>query len=299
LPHITPPKGVDVRKERVKVAACQMDPRLTKNSKNLAKMVSMTRRAAADGAELIVFPECALPGYVFNSLDEARPFMETIPGPATQTMARLANELGVHIVFGLLETAADGCFNAAVLIGPSGVIGKYRKNHLPFLGIDRYVNHGNGPFRVYKTPIGNIGLHICYDCGFPESARAMALLGADILVLPTNFPTRGSGESIMVEHVVNTRAFENKVHFIECDRVGIERDARFEGHSKIVNAWGATLTQASGDKEEIITAELSLADARQKRIVIKPGEFEVDYIDDRRPELYRELTKAKKTQPKG
>lgn len=127
----------------------------------------------------------------------------------------------------------------------------------------------------------------------------MTLLGADILVLPTNFPTRGSGESIMVEHVVNTRAFENKVHFVECDRVGVERDTRFEGHSKIVNAWGSTLVQASGDREEIITAEVSLTEARQKRIIIKPGEFEVDYINDRRPELYRELTKVKKIQPKG
>ena len=200
----------------------------------------------------------------------------------------------MHIIFGLLETHTDGCFNTAVLLGPQGIIGKYRKNHLPFLGIDRFVKRGNGPFRVYRTPIGNIGLHICYDCGFPESARTMALLGADILVLPTNFPTRGSGESVMVQHVINTRAFENKVHFVECDRVGVERDARFEGHSKIVNAWGNTLVQASADREEIIMAEVSLAEARQKRIIIKPGEFEVDYINDRRPELYRELTKARR-----
>lgn len=288
-----------MEKDRVKIAAVQIDPQLMKNAENLRKMVDMTRKAAADGADLVVFPECALPGYVFNSLEEARPFMETIPGPATDRMAALAKELRVHIIFGMLETHADGCFNAAVLLGPKGIIGKYRKNHLPFLGIDRFVNKGDGPFRVYRTPIGNIGLHICYDCGFPESARTMALLAADIIVLPTNFPARGSGESVMVQHVVNTRAFENKVHFVECDRVGVERGTRFEGHSKIINAWGNTLAQASGGKEEIITAEVSLAEARQKRIVIKPGEFEVDYINDRRPELYGEITKSKKKQPKG
>ena len=288
-----------MKKDRVKIAAVQTNPRLMKNAKNLSKMVTFAREAAADGADLIVFPECALTGYVFDSLDEARPFTETVPGPATGRMAALAAELGIHIVFGMLEKDADHCFNTAVLVGPNGIIGRYRKNHLPFLGIDRFVNHGDGPFRVYKTPIGNIGLHICYDCGFPESARTMTLLGADILVLPTNFPTRGTAESIMVEHVVNTRAFENKVHFVEVDRVGMERGTRFEGHSKIVSAWGVTLAQASADKEEIIMAEVSLTEARQKHIVIKPGEFEVDYINDRRPELYRELTRARKKPAKG
>jgi predicted amidohydrolase len=286
-----------MKKDIVKIAGAQIDPRLMKNTENLKKMVTQTKKAAAAGADLVVFPECALPGYVFNSLEEARPFMETIPGPATERMCALARELGVHIIFGMLETEADKCFNAAVLLGPKGIIGKYHKNHLPFLGIDRFVDHGDGPFRVYRTPVGNIGMHICYDCGFPESARTMALLGADILVLPTNFPTRGTGESVMVEHVINTRAFENKVHFVEVDRVGLERGTRFEGHSKIVNAWGVTLAQASGDKEEIIYAEVRLAEARQKHIVIKPGEFEVDYIGDRRPELYRELTRTRKKTP--
>ena len=288
-----------MKNDIVKIAGVQMDPRLMKNTENLKKMVTQTKKAAAAGADLVVFPECALPGYVFNSLEEARPFMETIPGPATERMCALARELGVHIIFGMLETEADKCFNAAVLLGPKGIIGKYHKNHLPFLGIDRFVDHGDGPFRVYRTPVGNIGMHICYDCGFPESARTMALLGADILVLPTNFPTRGTGESVMVEHVINTRAFENKVHFVEVDRVGLERGTRFEGHSKIVNAWGVTLAQASGDKEEIIYAEVRLAEARQKHIVIKPGEFEVDYIGDRRPELYRELTRTRKKAAAG
>ena len=288
-----------MKNDIVKIAGVQMYPRLMKNTENLRKMVTQTKKAAAAGADLVVFPECALPGYVFNSLEEARPFMETIPGPATERMCALARELGVHIIFGMLETEADKCFNAAVLLGPKGIIGKYHKNHLPFLGIDRFVDHGDGPFRVYRTPVGNIGMHICYECGFPESARTMALLGADILVLPTNFPTRGTGESVMVEHVVNTRAFENKVHFVEVDRVGLERGTQFEGHSKIVNAWGVTLVQASGDKEEIIYAEVRLAEARQKHIVIKPGEFEVDYIGDRRPELYRELTRTRKKAAAG
>ena len=146
-------------------------------------------------------------------------------------------------------------------------------------------------FQIYPTPIGNIGLHICYDCNFPESARVMARLGADILALPTNWP---EGRGKVAKYVVNTRAYENKVHLAAVNRVGTKRGTRFIGNSKIVDAWGDTLAEASSDQEEIIYAEISIAEARQKRIVLKPGEFELDFIGDRRPELYGELTRAER-----
>ncbi|GAJ18427.1 unnamed protein product, partial [marine sediment metagenome] len=132
--------------------------------------------------------------------------METIPGPSTDELAICCRELGVHVIAGLLEVDADKCFNTAVLVGPRGLVGKYRKIHLPFLGIDRFIDHGNQPFRVYQTPIGNIGMHICYDCNFPESARVMTLLGADILALPTNWP---EGREKVAKHVILARAYEN------------------------------------------------------------------------------------------
>jgi predicted amidohydrolase len=241
-------------------------------------------RAATDnGADLIVFPECTLTGYVFSSREEAVPFMETIPGAATDEMGALCQQLGVHIVVGLLEKDGAECFNAAVLIGPGGLVGKYRKNHLPFLGVDRFLDHGNKPFEVFNTPVGRLGLHICYDANFPECARVMALLGADILILPTNWP---QGRGKVAKYVINTRAYENKVHFVAANRVGEERSTRFIGSSKIINAWGDTLAQASSDKEEIIYADVSLDESRQKHVVFKPGEFEMDFIHDRRPELY-------------
>jgi len=277
--------------DKVKIAAVQMDPKITKNSDNLNKILAETEVAASNGADLIVFPECALTGYVFASREEAIPFMETIPGPSTDKLAVCCQKLGVHVVFGLLEMEADKCFNAAVLVGPSGLVGKYRKNHLPFLGIDRFVDPGDKPFQVYQTPIGNIGLHICYDCNFPESARIMALLGADILALPTNWP---QGRGKVAKYVVVSRAYENKVHLVAVDRVGSEQGAKFIGLSKIVDAWGDTLAEASSDNEEIIYAEVSLAEARQKRIVFKPGEFELDFIGDRRPELYNLITKVER-----
>ena len=278
-------------RDEIKIAAVQMEPQIMKNKENLDKVLLNTRVAAQNGADLIVFPECALSGYVFTSREEAIPFMETIPGPSTDELSACCHELGVHVIAGLLEVDGDRCFNAAVLVGPQGLIGKYRKNHLPFLGIDRFIDRGDKPFQIYNTPIGNIGMHICYDCNFPESARVMVLQGADILALPTNWP---EGRGKVAKYVINTRAYENRVHLVAVDRVGIERGTRFIGLSKIVNAWGDTLAQGSADDEQIIYAGVSLAEARQKRVIFKPGEFEIDVISDRRPELYGELIKAKK-----
>jgi predicted amidohydrolase len=175
------------------------------------------------------------------------------------------------------------------LVGPEGLAGKYRKNHLPLLGIDRFLDPGDGPFTVYKTPIGNIGIHICYDCTFPESARIITLLGADILALPTNWP---EGREKVAEYVVIARAYENRVHLVAADRVGSERGTKFIGRSRIINAWGDTLAEASSDDEQIIYGEVNLAEAREKRIVFKAGEFEFDFIRDRRPELYGEITRT-------
>jgi predicted amidohydrolase len=278
-------------RDKVKIAAVQMEPRIMRNSENLDRILLKTRTAAHGGADLIVFPECALTGYVFASRKEAMPYMETIPGPSTDKLASCCRELRVHAIVGLLERDGDKCFNAAVLVGPEGLVGKYRKNHLPFLGIDRYLDRGDRPFTVYKTPIGNIGLHICYDGNFPESARIMMLLGADILALPTNWP---EGRGKVAKYVVVARAYENKVHLVAANRVGSERGTKFIGLSKIVNAWGDVLAEAGSDDEQILYGEVNLAEAREKHVVFKAGEFEMDLIRDRRPEIYTEICKARK-----
>lgn len=274
--------------DMVTIAAVQMNPKIMENRVNLDRVLSETRAAAESGAKLIVFPECALTGYVFSRREEALPFMETIPGPSTDRLAGICQRLGVYVVMGMLERDREKCYNVAVLVGPEGLIGKYRKSHLPHLGIDRFLDRGDKPFPVYQTGAGNIGLFICYDCNFPESARVMALQGAEILVLPTNWP---EGRGKVPRYVIITRAFENRVNLVACDRVGSERGVSFIGTSKIISASGDIIAQASTDQEETILAEVSLTEAREKRIIFKPGEFELDYIHDRRPELYGEITK--------
>ena len=272
----------------IKMAAVQMEPGLMKIGENLESILSAVRKAADNQANLIVFPECSLTGYVFSSRQEALSFAETIPGPGTEKITSLCQELKVYVIFGLLEKEGDRLFNAAAFVGPQGLIAGYRKNHLPFLGVDRFVDIGDRPFQVHQTPIGNIGLQICYDIAFPESSRVMTLLGADVLALSTNFP-RGRGEKY--SHVISARAFENRVHMVSANRVGSERGYSFAGLSEIVDASGEILSLASPDKEEIIYGEVSLDSARQKHLTFIPGEWELDWIKDRRPELYDVITK--------
>jgi len=276
--------------QKIKIAAAQIEPKLMKIEDNLNKLLRAAKEAADKSADLVVFPECCLTGYVFNSRQEALPFAETVPGPSTKKVVSLCQELNMHIVFGLLEKGDDRLFNAAVLAGPQGALWRYRKNHLPFQGVDRFADTGNEPFRVYQTTIGNIGLQICYDIVFPESSRIMTLLGADIIVLSTNFAERICDN---LAHVISARAIENRVHVVSCNRVGIERGNSFGGLSKIVAASGRILAVASPHREEIIYGEVSLDSARQKHVVFSPGEFEVDQISDRRPELYGLITKPR------
>lgn len=265
------------------VAAAQIDPTLMEPAANLRKIETFAKDAASRGAKLIVFPEAAVSGYCFESLAEAIPYAEPIPGPVTAELARIAKALGVHLVVGMLERDGGAIYNSAVLVGPEGLVATHRKAHLPFLGIDRFASFGQGPLRVHETAAGNVGMHICYETTFPETARTMALQGAEVLVLPTNWP---QGREKMPEYVVHARALENRVHFIACDRVGEERGFRFIGRSKIINATGDALAVASPDKEEIIVATIDLDLARNKKVVFQPNAFEINLFGDRRPELY-------------
>src|SRR5258708_38753659 len=118
----------------MKIAGVQMDVAFADVERNLGRMIERLRETTASGARLTVFPECALCGYCFSSLEEARPYAQTIPGPATERMCRSCAHLECYAIFGLLELDGVKIYNAAVLVGPTGVIGSYRKVHLPTLG---------------------------------------------------------------------------------------------------------------------------------------------------------------------
>jgi predicted amidohydrolase len=272
----------------MKIAGVQMDVSLGDVPGNLKRVADRFREAVEAGAKLVVFPECCVTGYCFRDLEEARPFAETIPGSATETVARLCAEANAFAVFGMLESDGKHIFNAAVLTGPDGVIGSYRKVHLPYLGVDKFTSFGDRPFAVHQAGELNVGLNICYDAAFPEASRSMALLGADLIVLPTNWPP---GAECVASHVINTRAMENAVYFLAVNRVGTERGFEFIGGSRICAPDGSTLASADHREEVILYAEIDPSRARQKTTVRKPGEHAIDRMADRRPEMYAELLK--------
>jgi len=265
-----------------------MDVELGKVEANRRKIVSRIREAAQTGAQLVIFPECALTGYCFDSLQEAMPFAEPLDGFSAQHVALACAQTGVHAIVGFIEKDASRYFNAAMVIGPAGVVGGYRKVHLPFLGVDRFLTRGDQSFRVLDLPIGKIGVNICYDASFPEAARSLKLLGAELIALPTNWPP---GAWRTAEYVINARANENHVNFVAVNRVGVERGWEFIGRSKAVDFNGDTLVEAGKNAEEICLADLDLSAANNNRIVNVAGSYELDRMADRRPEFYSLLSK--------
>jgi predicted amidohydrolase len=243
--------------------------------------------AAGTGARLVIFPECALTGYCYRSLDEALPHAQPLPGPASDALAADCRRLGVFAIVGMLERGEQGeVFNACMLVGPDGFIASYRKVHLPYLGIDRFVTPGDRPFAVHDLGGLKVGINICYDGSFPETARVLTLLGADLIALPTNWPTGAKTTIFLTE----ARALENHVYYAAVNRVGEEGGFRFIGQSRVIDPVGAVLAQAGSDREEIIVAEIDPAKARAKREVKVPGEHEVDRVGHRRPEMYGPIT---------
>jgi predicted amidohydrolase len=260
-----------------------MEPILGEPRRNLHAILARLRQAAGGGAQLVVFPECALTGYGFHARDEALPFAEPLDGPAARRVASACHELGVWSVYGFLEAEGPKLFNACALVGPGGPVATYRKVHLPYLGVDKFVDPGDRPFAVHDAGGVKVGMHICYDGSFPETARVLTLLGAELLVLPTNWPTHSE---CAAEHMIATRALENVVYVMAVNRVGEERGFRFIGRSSIAATTGQTLAFASPDGEEILYADIDPALARQKRLVRVPGAHEIDRIADRRPGFY-------------
>jgi len=272
--------------KKILVAGVQMDSEILNKDRNLEKALGFAREAHKQGARLIVFPECALTGYCFSDLQEVVTIAETIPGSSTNALQKVCRELDALILIGLIEKTNHHFYNSSALIGSEGVLGTYRKIHLPYLGLDRFVTGGDLPFEIYDTTSGKLGWVICYDGSFPESIRVLTLKGAEIVALLTNWP---EGDERVPKYIVPTRAIENHVNYIAVNRVGVERGFRFIGGSTIVDPLGRILCNASSDKEEIIYADVDLEQSRLKRTVITPGVFEFDRIRDRKPEFYRAI----------
>jgi predicted amidohydrolase len=273
----------------VRAAVVQMDITINDIPKNTARVLQSLRTAAAQGAKLVVFPEACLGGYCFSSAEEASSACLEFADPILQrTLPNAAAELGVAVVIGFLERGDDCIHNSAALLSEDGSVQIYRKTHLPRLGVDRFVQPGAELGSLMETTFGRVGCLICYDVRFPEAARAVGLAGAHILALPTNWP---EGAETAPEFITRSRAWESRMWVLAANRVGVERGRRFIGRSQIVSPAGHIVCEAGSEEETILYHDLDLSPAEQKRIVIEPGEWELDITGDRRPELYEALTR--------
>ncbi|WP_421989316.1 nitrilase family protein [Roseococcus sp.] len=278
-----------VKEAPLTVASIQMEPLIGAVEHNLQRSIALIEEAAAKGAKLVVLPELCNTGYVFESRTEAQALAEAIPdGPSSQAWIAAARRLDVHIVAGITERDGLLLYNAAVIIGPDGLIGRYRKVHL--WGDEAlYFAPGNLGFPVFDTPFGRIGCHICYDCWFPESFRLAALQGAEIVCVPTNWvpiPGQDPKREAMANIIVMGAAHSNSVFVVCADRVGTERGQPFIGQSLIVGQTGWPVAgPASADREEILIATVNLADARRKR---NWNDFN-QVMRDRRRDVYDEM----------
>jgi predicted amidohydrolase len=263
------------------IALVQMDCVAGDAAANLQRIEANAVQAADRGAQLVLFPECATTGYFVG--DRIASLAESIPGPSSEQLARLARSLGVHLLIGMIERAGDKYYDDAILFTPDGACHVYRKAHL--FGPERAIfTPGDRPV-VVETALGRLGLTVCYDLMFPEFIRALVLSGAEVILNVTDWITDTWQSTVgwggdTVASLVRIRALENGVHVAMADRAGVEGGWRSLGYSTVAAPTGRVLASLGAD-EGMATATIDLASsdfARWSQVAT--------YVNDRRPELY-------------
>jgi len=272
-------------KERFTVALAQINCKQGDKKANLRKIELAASKAVKQGADLLVLPELSLTGYVVR--DQIYELAEEIPGPATEAIEQIAKKSGLHIVFGmpeLSEKTQATLHNSAVLMGPKGFIGKYRKMYLPTHSVfeeKRYFRPGYQA-AVFDTNLGKIGLIICYDIYFPEVTRLTRLEGAQLIVCISASP---AVRRAFFEILTSARAIENAAFLAFVNLAGVEDGLQFWGGSRLVGPNGKALVQARYDEEDFVTGEVDYADSRS-------FEAFMPTLKDLRPELFDNLKKC-------
>ncbi|GAA0441349.1 MULTISPECIES: N-carbamoylputrescine amidase [Sphingomonas] len=260
---------------------------------NIANVTRLVREAHAKGAQVILPPEL-FEGEYFCRVEDEGLFASAKPvdeHKAVLAMQALAAELKVHIPTSFFEADGPHYYNSLAMIGPDGKVqGVYRKSHIPDgPGYEEkfYFRPGNTGFKVWDGPAAKIGVGVCWDQWYPETARAMMLMGAQLLFYPTAIGSEPHDTSLdtarlwrraMVGHAVS-----NVVPVIAANRVGTEHDQTFYGTSFICDERGDILAELDREEEGVITATLDLDRVARHRAAF-------GFFRDRRPELYGRLT---------
>ena len=268
---------------KIRVAAIQMEPRVGEKKTNVDETLDWIHRAAKEGARLVVLPELCNTGYVFETREEAFSLAERVPdGPTCRSWLKAAHENNVSVVAGIAEKDGPCLYNTAILAGPEGFIGKYRKLHL-FHRERLFFELGNLGLPIFYLPFGRVGLIVCRDAWFPEVARIYALQGADLICDPTDWalPEEKQRENFLAPYIHLATAIVNTIFMICANRVGLERGFEFPGSSCIIGPSGFLAGPASMDKSEMVTAEINVVSARYKKTTAL-----TDRIADRRVDVY-------------
>jgi predicted amidohydrolase len=269
--------------QNVTIALAQIASRVADKEYNIKLMEKKIKGASQKNADLVIFPELALTGYLCRDL--LYELAEPLPkGPSVQRIEKIAERENVHVAFGMIEQSekvSAVLYNTAVLVGPSGFLGKYRKMHLPTHSMFEEKRYFRPGFEIpaFKTSLGKIGMIICYDVYFPELTRILKLKGAQLIICISASPStrRGFFEALTV-----ARAIENTVFLAFTNLVGIEDGLQFWGGSRLVAPSGNVIAQAKYDEEDSVVAKIDYAD--MKRI-----EAFVPALRDLRPELFDEM----------
>ncbi len=219
---------------------------------------------------LIVIPELFNTGYNFRNRREVARVAEPIPGgPTTQTLKEFSAQAGMMLVAGIAERKGQSYYNSAVVVKDGKYLGTYRKVHL-FSNEKKFFKPGH-EFKVF----GKVGVMVCFDWYFPESARTLMLKGANVIAHPSNLILPNCPEAM------KTRALENAVYTVTADRVGAERGLRYIGQSEIVNPRGRIIYRASATREECVVRKIDLSKARNKTVAPRNN-----LLRDRVPRAY-------------
>ncbi|ASJ16661.1 acyltransferase [Thermococcus chitonophagus] len=259
----------------VKVGFVQMNPELLSLDKNYSKAEKLIKKAKKLGTLLVVLPELFDTGYNFETREDVFEVAQPIPdGETTSFLMDIARDLELYIVAGTAEKDGENLYNSAVVVGPSGYLGKYRKIHL-FYREKYFFEPGDLGFKVFDLGFLRVGVMICFDWFFPESARTLALKGADVIAHPANLVMPYAPRAMPI------RALENRVYTITADRVGEERGLKFIGKSLIASPRAEVLVMASETEEEVGVVDIDPSIARNKRL----NELN-DIFKDRKPDYY-------------
>ncbi|MFX1474634.1 MAG: nitrilase-related carbon-nitrogen hydrolase [Promethearchaeota archaeon] len=263
----------------MKVAAAQTHPRFGQPEENRLITRRFCRRAAQQDVRLIVFPELCITGYNFSSKKALVRLAEPVPnGPTTQLWLNLAKAHRLIIVGGLAELDDKGqIFNSAVVVGPKGFLGCYRKLHL-FGSEWELFSAGNQIPQVHSVLGFKFGAIVCFDWAFPELARILMLEGCEVLCHPSNLVLP------LAQRVMIARSIENRLFTITANRVGTERDLQFTGRSQIISPSGDILVRGRSRRSQLLITEINPAEARNKNITPTNN-----LITDRRVKLYKRL----------